>query len=213
MPRSPYPLSWPDGWPRTERYKRDRSAFDIDRGFNAARDGALHCLHLMRGVSHVVITSNLPVNTRGLPYTTNQGNIDDPGIAVWWVQKGEERVIACDRWLSATENMRAIDKSLEALRGLDRWGATQIVERAFAGFAALPPGSGTEIIPDPPASTHWRDVLGLRDVDRLSKAHQLIIVRANYRELIARAHPDRGGTHEQAAALGAALAAAEKELT
>jgi hypothetical protein len=215
-------LSWPDGWPRTKH--RERSDFHIDRGFNAARDGAFYQLGRMRNVSHVVITSNLPVTASGKPYTTNQGNIADPGIAVWWIDKGQERVIACDRWLAATENMRAIEKSLEAMRGLDRWGATQIVERAFAGFAALPPPSGPEA-PPPSYSDqvrNWREVfsidpavergLGPYQKGSPAAADLFAIVKRRHRELIRGQHPDVGGDAEAAAFLNASLAAAEAEL-
>lgn len=210
MPRSPYPLSWPDGWPRTRH--RERSNFDLGRGFPAARDGAFYQLSMMHA-SHVVITSNLPTNASGKPYTSSQGNIPDPGIAVWWVQRGEERVIACDRWLSATENMRAIEKSLEAMRGLSRWGATQIVERAFAGFAALPPPSGPEIIPTPKLE-HWRDIFDMRGpVEGMSKRDQIAVVRARHRDRIKAAHPDAGGSEIEAMKLNAALDVAIAELS
>lgn len=221
MPRPPFPLSWPEGVARTKH--RGRSAFDLGRGFNAARDGALYQLDLMRGVSHVVITSNLPTNTRGLPHSSSQGHIADPGIAVWWVRKGKEHVIACDRWLSTTENMRAIEKSLEALRGLDRWGANEIVDRAFAGFAALPPPSGPEITPSAPKPPRtWREVFSIDPaIERGLGAYQkgspaaadlFAIVKRRHRELIRGAHPDVGGSTDEATALNEALAAAEKEL-
>ena len=121
MARSPFPIDWPDGWART-KWRRN-SGFDKKRGFNAARDGALRELRLMSS-RHVVITSNLPTNSKGLPHSASSGQLSDPGIAVWWVDtKGNERVMACDRYHTAVENMHAIELSLAALRGLERWGA------------------------------------------------------------------------------------------
>lgn len=214
MARAPYPLQWPEGWART-RY-RDRSQFDKSRGFNAARDGAIHQLELFRA-SHIVITSNLPVNSKGLPHHTSSGQISDPGIAVWWIKGGKEHALACDRWLSAVENMRAIEKTLEALRGIDRWGSQQMVEQAFAGFAALPPGSG-ESVGEVEVHKHvetWRDIFGVNIAPwkDLPDEDLFAIVKARYREQIKAVHPDiTGTTVHEATRLNAALQAAEKEL-
>lgn len=212
MARSPYPLDWPPNVPRT-RY-RETSAFAKGRGFTAARDGVYKQLDMMR-VSHVVITSNLPLRANGVPYSAGPGAISDPGIAVWWVKKGTEHAIACDRWKTCVENMRAIEKTLEAIRGIARWGSAEMVDRAFAGFAALPPGSGTESgVAFVPESRTWRQIFGL-DIEpwtSLPPADLLAIARTRHREQIKKAHPDRGGKLEDAVLLNAALEAAEAEL-
>ncbi len=200
--RNPFPLQWPDSWPRTEPWKRRRSAFAPR--FVEDRDDVISWLR-KRG-SNVVITSELPQRNDGLPYYASVG---DPGIAVWWVEKGAERVIACDRWVRADENMRAIAKTLEALRGLDRWGANEVVERAFGGFAALPAGDGRGFVP---RKRTWREVLGGVWPAELGQPELLVIARARHRELIKVHHPDRGGDPRLAAEINAALAEAEKEL-
>lgn len=214
MARSPYPLDWPPNVPRT-RY-RDASAFDKNRGFTTARDGVYKQLDLMPGASHVVITSNLPLRSNGRPYSAGPGMIDDPGIAVWWVKKGTEHAIACDRWRSCVENMRAIEKTLEAIRGIARWGSAEMVDRAFAGFAALPAGSGAEhgVAPAAPPPKTWRQVFGL-DIPPwtdLPAPDLVAIVKSRHRDMIKQAHPDHGGAVDEAAQLNAALAAALKEL-
>lgn len=200
--RDPYPLQWPETWPRTENWKRARPKFRAM--FVRDRNAVIKQLQ-MRRASQIVITSDLPTRNDGLPYAN--ANCQDPGIAVWWVEKGREQVIACDRWNHVVFNLRAIDMSLEALRGLDRWGASEMVERAFAGFAALPPGT-------PPPQRSWRYVFdvatNLNDV--LSKADIMALVRQRHRDAIKSAHPDAGGSHERAAELNVALAEAEKEL-
>jgi hypothetical protein len=216
MSRAPYPIDWPAGWARTS-YRRS-SDFDKKRGFNAARDGTLRELRLMH-VRHVVITSNLPTNSKGLPHSASSGQLSDPGISVWWVdRKGNERVMACDRYCTAVENMHAIELSLAAIRGLERWGATEIVERAFAGFAALPPGStnGTYTASATPKKKTWREVFGISAAITnsmgLEPTDVLAVVKTRHRDAIKDAHPDAGGNHELAAELNAALAEAEKEL-
>lgn len=203
MARDPFPLQWPEGWPHTPTWKRRRSLFEPH--FVEDRDNVMRWLRKRGGL--VVITSNLPTRQDGLPYYASTG---EPGIAVWWVEKGHERVVACDRWLRADENMRAIAKTLEAMRGLDRWGASEMVERAFAGFAALPPGEHTNGAPLP-RRRPWREVIG-GAWPPLEPAELLAIAKARHRTLIQRHHPDRGGDAALAAELNAALAEAEDEL-
>lgn len=202
MKRDPYPLQWPDGWPRRESYRRGVPKFSSQ--FARDRDRVVKSLKL-RG-SNIVITSDLPLRNDGLPYAN--ASCSDPGIAVWWIEKGHERVLACDRWKHIGANLRAIELTLKAMRGLERWGASEIVERAFAGFAALPPGS-----PMPgPRERPWRDVIGGDWPTDMANDELFAIAKARHRKAIAAAHPDVGGSHAAAAALNAAIAAAEQEL-
>lgn len=219
--RSPYPLAWPGSSKRTPASSRRRSMFGGankgNRGqvspYEAACDlaGELKLLQ----ASHVVITSMLPTRTDGMPYADGRHAGLDPGVAVWFVHQGRERVFACDRWRTPGENLRAIELSVEALRGLERWGMADVIERAFAGFAALPPGTGETInaapvIPKRP----WPVVLDAQALldAKLPKSDLLVLVKSRYRDKMAAAHPDRGGSHELAAELSAAMEAAEKEL-
>lgn len=167
------------------------------------------------GAANVVITSDLPTRNDGLPYSN--GRADDPGIAVWFVLadgKGKlhERVFPCDKWRTHAENMTAIARTVEAMRGMDRWGVGQVIERAFAGFTALPPGPSSTI--SPPVERPWREVFApwARALDELSKSERLALVKYRYRDAMDRAHPDRGGSHDTAAELNVAMAAAEAEL-
>lgn len=214
--REPYPLQWPEGWSRHKgfRYGRGTSRHEakFDAMFARDRDAVIRQLR-MRG-SNIVITSDLPTRSDGVPYANASCN--DPGIAVYWVEKGRERVIACDRWKSVSLNMRAIDLSLEALRGLDRWGATDMVERAFAGFAALPSGSGAEYVapPPPPQKRPWRDVLGetFAPWPELDADELLVLAKSRYRKLVQVHHPDHGGAADRAAELNVAIDEATREL-
>lgn len=213
--REPFPLAWPDGWKRTRLGLQERSKFGPRQSgqvpFSYARQELLDELGRL-GAANVVITSNLPTRRDGLPYAVD-GRTDDPGIAVWFVLAGQERVFACDKWRSPAENMTAIARSIEALRGLDRWGAGDVVTRAFAGFNALPPGSGDENIPPPPKKRTWREVFSIAPaLEELSPNELLALIYARHSTAIKRAHPDAGGSHDEAAELNAARAEAEAEL-
>lgn len=219
--RSPYPLQWPSTSRRTPADGRLWSKFGgTNRGtrgqispYEAAKD--LHAELERLGASHIVITSMLPTRHDGLPYADGRADKQDPGIAVWCVHQGRERVFACDKWRTPGENIHALVLSIEAMRGLSRWGVADVVEKAFAGFAALPAGSGENVnarpvIPQRP----WPEVLDAKALiaAKLPKADVLVLVKARYREKIAAAHPDRGGSVELAAELNAAMEAAQAEL-
>lgn len=212
--RKPYPLAWPKGTPRTKAEDRRRSNFSHNRGrvgqisaYEAAK--SLHAeLGRMRAIN-VVITSQLPTRHDGFPYS--DGAPSDPGIAVWFTLGGIERVFACDAWKTPGENMRALQNTIDAMRGVGRWGVASAEERIFAGFAALPPGSSGTVAPGPPPPPPWREVIG-GTWPELDNADLLAIAKARHRAAIQKAHPDAGGSHELAASLNAALAAAELEL-
>lgn len=190
-----YPLYWPDGWTRTPSHKRQRSRYEV--AFGKARDDVLRSLKLM-GARDVVISSGIPLRRDGFPYA-GWREPDDPGVAVYWTQKREPRVMACDYWRTVRENLRAIGLSLEGLRAIERAGASQILERAFLGFAALPAST---------TGRHWRQVLGL-DGDR--PMTNVDIERA-FRAKAATAHPDAGGNNEAFHELTAAREQALREI-
>ena len=173
---SAFPLHWPAGWPRTKFPQKSR--FDVS--FAGSRDGLVDELNRLHA-RNVVLSTNVELNRYGLPYA-NQSDPADKGVAVYWTtQKGEQRCIGCDKWSSVKDNMRAIAKTVEALRGLERWGSSQIVDRAFAGFKALPDLSG---------SNHraWWEILG---VDPNCGTDE---IKRRRIELARLYHPDSGST-------------------
>jgi len=208
-------LLWPESWPRVLPMRRQQARFDT--GLAVSIKEILDSMRLM-AARQIRVTSDLPVKNNGLPYATTK-EPEDPGVAVWWVNlAGQERVIACDRWDSVRDNMQAINASLKALRGLERWGASEIVKRAFAGFAALPAGSGEEVnaapVPEAPKLRNWRDVFGISGSWLKAAPPEAILayVKTRHRDLISRSHPDKGGSTILAMELNAALTAAENEL-
>ncbi len=183
-PIEAYPLAWPDGWPRRKAWVRKPSAYQVE--FATARDELLRELRLMGA-------SNVPLRRDGLPLA-NMRQPEDPGVAVYWTDaKRMPRVIACDVWRTVRENLRAVGIAIESIRSLERTGASEILERAFAGFARLPA-----------SSDHW-GVLGISKSTRAA-------LDARYRELALQHHPDRGGDPTIMAAINAAYASAVAEL-
>jgi hypothetical protein len=142
-----------------------------------------------------VISSNLPCRDDGQPYSTASDILHDPGAAVYWYEPTSQlrRCIACDLWDRVRDNLHAIDLSLGAIRGISRWGASEMVQRAFVGFTALPP-----------AKPWWAVEL---DVDPSADAETL---KAAYHRRARQAHPDAGGDDAQMRRVGEAYAAAQE---
>lgn len=186
-----YPLSWPATQKRTVRYIR--KSWQGGRGLTVARalEGILHEARLL-GARNVVVSSNIKLRIDGLP-RSNQPRPEDAGVAVYFDRKGKPLVFACDQYDKPQENMRAIAKHLEAIRGMDRWGVGSL-DQAFTGYQALPDSSIT-----------WWSELGLSE--RPATADDL---RRAYRNAAKLAHPDRGGTAEQMARVAKAFEDGER---
>lgn len=184
-----YPLQWPAGWRRMPPSWRERARFgkasrnragggwDVGRPLTIAEAVERVRKQLsMMGVSDddLVISTNLVLRLDGLP-RSNQAEPADPGVAVYWIDpaaKGQAtRCMAIDRYDRVADNLAAVAATIEAMRAIERHGGAVVLERAFAGFTALPE----------PAAVAWRDVLDPDDPE------------GSYKRLRSQHHPDRGG--------------------
>lgn len=164
-----FPLSWPAGKPRTLAHRRKRSQFKVS--FAQARDELLDELGRMQA-SKILLSTNIQLRRDGLPYA-NFKEPDDPGVALYFVAFNKNYAFACDQWDCTRDNLRAIGCHITALRGMERWGVSS-VEEVFSPFAL-------------PASIPWWSVLGVKQEANVEQ------VRAAYRRLSQRHHPDAGG--------------------
>ena len=174
-----YPLSWPVAWKRTKRENIRRSRFGTYNKPPSTHKGTQTLLNELRllGAQDVIISTNLRLRNDGLPYS-DQREPDDSGAAVYFNLDKKPRVLACDAWRTVGENLYAIAKHVEALRGQERWGVGTL-DQAFTGYAALPAETGT----------HWTTVLGLDAAatrDDINAKARAIIMREKL-------HPDVGG--------------------
>jgi len=126
--KTAFPLSWPDGRPRTRGVDR-RTNYNFKQTFAASRDGC--ALEIRRlGGEQLIISSNVPLKTDGLPFAmdwgsnrTKQGQpIGDPGVAVYFFRKGKQLCFACDRWAHIQDNMHAITLTIaDKTQTHDQW--------------------------------------------------------------------------------------------
>jgi len=209
-----YPLSWPAGWKRTGARKAaqfgktrkelhsesgeiryaGKSRLSIEDSFERVE---MELRALKIDEASVIISTNVPVNMRGIP-RGDRGEPNDPGVAVYWTQKGKKQCMAIDAYLRVADNLAAVAATLDAMRAIERHGGAQILERAFIGFAALPSSTRRS----------WREVLGFGDSTPSREKLQ-----ERFLEMARLLHPDKApGKHEQMAELNAARDEALREL-
>jgi hypothetical protein len=214
IPDPGYPLVWPAGKAITREPQRSKFGRFGKGNLSVYEEasGVLHNLKLM-GAQHSVVSSNLPTRSiDGMPRSdVAVAKNRSKGVAVYWLLDDTPHVMACDTFDRVEDNLHAIALTLEAMRGIERWGAVQAAQM-FQGFQALPPGTG-EV---DSAQRPWREVFaadgGPIPTD-LPPEDQLAIAKGRYRRAIAKAHPDAGGDMAAAAELNQAMADAEAELT
>jgi hypothetical protein len=186
-----YPLQWPAGRKRTESWRREASNFKVTIG--TARDELFAEIGRL-GARSIVLSTNIPLRLDGKPYA-NTPRLEDPGVAAYFEHKGRAMCFACDRWLKVEDNMRAVAKTIDALRGIARWGTGDMLEAAFTGFTALPA---------PSAARDWWQVLGVARDAPLDER------RAAFRRLASEHHPDKGGDPARMAEINDAWAKAQE---
>lgn len=191
-----YPLSWPDGRPRTKSIRRQCSRF----GNTSVHSEAWFVLDEIRrlGGRYAVVSTDVELRNDGLPYSSRKAP-EDPGVAVYFEKSGKQMAFACDRWDCVPDNIRAIGKTIEAIRGIERWGSGDMMAAAFTGFEALPA----------PDKTPWWEVLGFAS----RPLGSIDFIEAQYRALAIDAHPDMPtGSHERMTELNAAIEQARREM-
>lgn len=136
------------------------------------------------GAREVILSTNIELRLDGMP-RADRSPPADPGAALYFRFKGRDTVFACDQWDRTADNITAIAKHIEALRGMERWG-TGTLEQAFAGYQALP------------APEQWWQVL------RVGVQATRAEIEAAYRQMARLAHPDTGGSTAAMSRLNAA---------
>ncbi len=194
-----HPLSWPSGWPRTSLYGKQtdhRFGGQNRITFSGARTSLLEELRML-GAKDVILSTNHKVGRDGVAIETT--NVKDHAVAVYFKLKDKQLVMAQDTYTSAAGNMRSLALAIDGLRQMRRHGGAHMMERAFAGFAALPD----------PNKVDWRATFGFKPDDRITKAD----ISARYRQKAAELHPDRGGSEAAMAQLNVARDQALEEAT
>lgn len=192
------PLTWPHGWKRTPAGHRVDARFGSRKkqtnGYHAlqkitvahAVDAVYVQLRMMGfGDWQSILSTNLNLRLDGIP-RSGQPEPQDTGASVWWRKDTDQpyKVLAIDQYDRVADNIYAIAKTLEAMRGIGRWGSGEILERTYTGFTALPG-------PDTAGGVDHYQVIGAQAGDSPTDLSQA------YRRALSAAHPDKGGSSDQ----------------
>lgn len=164
----PYPLVWPDKVARTEKHRRKSGRFSMTET-GAVREINRN-LNLMRAGNCLISTDKQRFSDAGNPVSGN-----DPGVAVYFTHKSQERVVAIDLYSSTQANLCAMANTLDALRTLERHGGVNVFEQAMQGF---------DVAELPARRRPWHEVL------RVYPDSALSVIDAAYRDQAKIAHPD-----------------------
>lgn len=181
-----YPLQWPTGKPRSRQ--RGPSNFGTNHWRRKKRISLSRAIDELSaeierlGARDPVISTNVALRMDGLP-RSGLRKPDDPGVAVYFtLPDGQrnlvQRCIAVDLWDRVSCNIWAVRKSIDAMRGLDRWGGDDMVTAVFTGFTALPDHN-----------CYWQALGYECEADAVSDPE----FEARAKKILMQAHPDRGG--------------------
>lgn len=197
-PITSYPLTWPRDVPRTKQ--RSSGTFEGTPGriviellaeIDRLSLGTRSRTHTIR--HSVIISTNAPLNKDGSVRADGLSRDSaDPGVAVYFPIDGETTCIAIDRYDRIWKNLRAVQRTLEGFRAIERHGGSGLMKRAFTGFMALPaPG-------DVQARTCW-EVLGIASTQSQAAIDDAWRARSKL------CHPDLpGGSHDAMSELNTA---------
>lgn len=185
-----YPLSWPEGFPRSQRRETGNFRTTLASALKNVQD-SLRLFGRDSGklVQNVVLSSNV---------TLGVGSPSDPGVAAWFTWDGEQRCIPVDRYSTPAANLQAIHHVLEARRVELRHGTLALVRASFKGFSLALPA---------PSRKPWHEVLG---VSVTATADE---INAAFKRLARERHPDAGGSDSMMSELNAVRDAGMKAAT
>lgn len=162
--KTAFPLCWPEGWPKTEITRKESAKFKQTLA-GALSNLKIECARL--GGKNLILSSN---------YTLGNERPMESGVVAYFLLDTSNIAIPCDRWKLVEHNVQAIALTIEAMRGMERWGAKHMIKAMFTGFKQLPaPG------------INWYQVLGVpinASRDQVREAYMLLVKKH---------HPDRNG--------------------
>ena len=191
------PLSvWPAHQPQTPAKNRKTAQFTmcyLDR--LALLENELRCLSAKDVLlSAWIIPSRGQIRKDGWPSASAKAAA--PGVILSFNSRGKLREFAADQYLDFSDNLYAIAKILEALRGIDRWGGASSGKQ-YAGFApvAVVAAPALSVFGSAQAAAVFlAKYAGGWDASAI--LDNSLVAKSAYNAASLKLHPDTGGSHE-----------------
>ncbi|MFN3652592.1 MAG: molecular chaperone DnaJ [Armatimonadota bacterium] len=178
-------------WPGAPRSQRKPSRFRVM--FPAILDDLERELEYLGARDILIQIAVEPKDIRNDGWPRSGARPSHPGVILNFAAGRVPYQFACDTYDDWQDNLRAITLTLQALRAVDRYGATQHREQ-YRGFAALPPGEGAPES-QPEAMTLDQAAKLLAELGGFTAGALLAdaeVVRIAWKRAADRLHPDRG---------------------
>jgi len=194
-----------DRWPGTPTPSNNRKRSTFRASYATTLDELEKELNKLRA-KDIVIQIALGFNDiRNDGWPRSSARPTSPGVIVSCETSKGPLSFPCDRFTDWEDNLRAIAKSLEALRTVDRYGVTRNNEQ-YKGWAQIPQSANATMSRED-AARFIGITIGMPDGHILRDRQ---IFSDCYKSAARRLHPDTGGNHEAFVKLQAAKTVLEQ---
>jgi hypothetical protein len=178
-------------WPgkRTPDWERRRAPFKA--GYARTLDDIEREIGKLSGKSIVIQIDVEPRDIRNDGWPRSSARPKSPGVVVSFASTKGNLSFACDTYTAWEDNLRAIGLTMESLRAVDRYGATQGNEQ-YRGFAQIEAPAAIAL--DAVAAADFiGSHSGFIGIELLADVKLLEFA---YRKALKKLHPDVGGSHD-----------------
>jgi len=187
--------AWPPEQPATPVGRRKPGLFTADY---LARLNLLESEMTAVSAKDAILTAFIPKNQiRADGWPLSSAKAAGPGLILSFTSNGQPREFAADHYDDWKDNLYAVAKTLEALRGINRWGGASSGKQ-YAGFSpVLAPDA--QPMPASFASSQSAAVFLADHAEGWSAGQILnnsLVLKSAYNAASIKLHPDTGGTHE-----------------
>ena len=178
--RQTHPLLWPDAHPRTQSPSRSRfKRFSVLSGIRQLRN---EVERLGADPKTLVISMNVKTRRDGTPQSFSK-EPKDTGVCAYFSLRGRSVSLPCDNYDRVSDNLRALAKTIAAMREIERHGGAEMLDRAFSGLSTLEAGPA---VGDASEHVEW----ALRVLSLRSFPAHLYMIRRAFEAFFIKNHPD-----------------------
>ncbi|MEN0050630.1 MAG: DnaJ domain-containing protein [Bacteroidota bacterium] len=142
--------------------------------------------------SDIIITMNVPLTRGGMPFPLGNVMAHQPeqvGVSVFFTKLNQRAGLCNDKWDMVQHNVRALKKTIEAFRGIERWGSQESLLNIMAN--GLPDARPVDLALPSMHNKQWWEILELGQ----SRSEKAIL--SAFKRLSQIYHPDKSGGSQE----------------